>query len=363
MSEKFLMLLAAVLLAASCSKDDDNAVVPSASAEENAPIQVMMVFAPGQLGDKGYADALLYQLEQFNQESNKQAVNSVNVHYISSNYFAFTQSALHSWVTTGPEAERRLIVLTESYMDDWLNDVKDKLRPTDELLLMKVNEDDVKDAQSLLFNSQSSMSNHVHGLNISAAYSIRRFCRYMDDAIPKAKAEGVTLKREYIAQCRLFSDNAMNYRDSVNETMHEMLGETSMLLTIPLVPDEGNKNEAIDGQAVVNQDAYKVATLWQDTYQKQGYGFVIVDLGSGNSGWDIWLLGHWSENYFAYIKTLMIDTNYSDVIQRYSVIRAWDKAFMEWVTEWAKQPVGTMSASITHYGKDYCKDNLPVEDN
>ncbi len=356
MELKTIVLLSAVLLAASCSKDDDNVSSVDPAESREAPVQVMMVFAPGQLGDKGYADAMLHQLELFNQESNNTG-SSVDVHFISSNYYDFTKSAIRTWIQTSSEVERRLIVLTEFYMAEWLEDVKSDLRPTDELLLMKANEDDVKSAAASL-----ALNNRVHGLNISAAYSVRRFCTYMDNTIPVAEAEGVNLKRDTIAQCRMYSNKLLNYRDSVTETMHEVLGETSELVNIPIVADEGYKIEAIDGQALVNQEAYKVATYWQDTYQKRGFGFVIVDLGAGNSGWDIWLLGHWSEDYFAHIKTLMIDTNYSDVIQRYSVIRAWDKAFMEWATDWTKQPVGAMPASVTRYGKDYCKDNLPVED-
>lgn len=360
--EKLATFVFLLIAAVSCSKDDDavSSVDPAESRE--APVQVMMVFAPGQLGDKGYADDMLYQLELLRQESNVVGAdpvsarnNAVNVHYISSEYLDFTQRALYNWIRAGEQAERRLIVFTESYMALWLKDVKGDLRSTDEVLIMKANDEDVKDVADAL-----GLGSRVHGLNISAAYSIRRFCRYMDEAIPLAQSLGVDLKRDVIAHCQLFTDNTMIYRDSIAETMEEVLGETSVRIGIPLVPDNNKEGETIYGKGPVNQAAYKLAAYWQDTYQKKGYGFVIVDFGSANSGWDVWLLSHWSENYFDYIKTLMIGTGYSDVISRYCVIREWGTAFMEWATDWTKKPVGAMPAATIHYGKDYCKDNLPV---
>ena len=51
-----LMTLLAALLFTGCKSDDDDKATP---AKVSQRVQVMTVFAPGQLGDMGYADRVM----------------------------------------------------------------------------------------------------------------------------------------------------------------------------------------------------------------------------------------------------------------------------------------------------------------
>ena len=172
MKTKFCLisLLAAVLLTG--CKSDDNDPTP---AQATPRVQVMTVFAPGQLGDRGYADRVMKGVSTLK----KTDTDDVEASIISADDVQTTRQMMRDWAAKatstvdGASYSRRLLVLTEPYMVDWLAEVKSQLKAADEVLLLKVSEDDVKAAAQTL-----GMGDRVHGLNISAAASVKRF----DDA-------------------------------------------------------------------------------------------------------------------------------------------------------------------------------------
>ena len=139
-----LITVLAALLLTGC-KSDDNDTTPAKPRER---VQVMTVFAPSQLGDMGYADRVMKGVSSLKNTN----ADGVDVSFIASDNVSTTRQMLRGWAGTTSSAvdgavySRRLLVLTESYMVDWLVDVKSNLKETDEVLLLKVNEDDVKTA-------------------------------------------------------------------------------------------------------------------------------------------------------------------------------------------------------------------------
>ena len=125
-----LLTAAVLLLTASCSKDDDKPQPVNPPVAAGARLQVMMVFAPGQLGDGGYADGLLQGVSALQlPEAMKSWTDTIDVHFISLYSVADTRQALKNWAATAAHPfyestyERRLLVLTEPYMTAWLADV------------------------------------------------------------------------------------------------------------------------------------------------------------------------------------------------------------------------------------------------
>ena len=180
--KRLLMMLltaAVLLLTASCSKDDDEPQPVNPPVAAGARLQVMMVFAPGQLGDGGYADGLLeYASGMEFLEIMPDAEDSIDVQFISLYSVNDTRQALKEWAAavTHPfykdaTYERRLLVLTEPYMTAWLADVKTNLRETDEVLIMKADE-----AYTQQVANTYGLGNRAHGLNYDLAPSIRLYC-------------------------------------------------------------------------------------------------------------------------------------------------------------------------------------------
>ena len=93
-----LFTAAVLLLTASCSKDDDEPQQVNPPVAAGARLQVMMVFAPGQLGDGGYADGLLeYASGMEFLEIMPDAEDSIDVQFISLYSVNDTRQALKEW--------------------------------------------------------------------------------------------------------------------------------------------------------------------------------------------------------------------------------------------------------------------------
>ena len=136
-------LLLPVLLF-SCHKGD-----PQEESFSAAPFQVTVLFAPGQLGDKGYADNVMNGLISIDDFDNHFGGDSLDVRFISPASLEEARSSLVQWVAstgnpfTKGEYERRLLVLTEPYLEKMLPDIRQQLQPTDELLFLKLEKDDI----------------------------------------------------------------------------------------------------------------------------------------------------------------------------------------------------------------------------
>ena len=204
-------LLAAVLFVGCKSDDDKSTPAPPANR-----VQVTTVFAPGQLGDMGYADRVMKGVSALRKSDN----TDVEVRVIAADKVELIRKMLADWAAStsssidGATYSRRLLVLTEPYMVAWLADVKSQLKTTDEVLLLKVNEADVEAAAQTL-----GMGNRVYGLNISAASAVKHF-----DEVRKQYCSWKSLNTDTVETgiVRLYDEGVVAYRDSISETLKKL---------------------------------------------------------------------------------------------------------------------------------------------
>jgi hypothetical protein len=344
-------LLATVLLVG-CKSDDD------APAKPAPRVQVMTVFAPGQLGDMGYADRVMKGVSTLKKNDNE----DVEVNIIASDNVADTRQRLRDWTGAkssdidGANYSRRLLVLTEPYMVDWLVEVKSLLTATDELLLLKVNKDDVQAAAQKL-----GMDGRVYGLNISVASSVKRFDDMRKGYLTKNGLPADSLPTYLM---RLYDDQVMNYRDSIAETLSTLTTEPLDSITLPIIDKAGEqysteyKVTAFEAAYHVSGICYAMAYWWIDQHpdDKAAKLFVVSDMGSANSGAEMFLV---STNENILVVMLMIDAESNTDMVRFSVIRHFDRAIADWMQLWLKQPAASMPQMEIHGGWDgYCTDDI-----
>ena len=343
------VLLLTVLLATACSKDDDNE--PQPESKQGAPYLMTVLFAPGQLGDKGYADNVMEGVNAIDDFDNQLGGDSLDVRFIAPRSLEDAQR----WVSTSANSystsgyERRLLVLTEPYMVDILSLSKDQMTPNDEVLVLKTDQGDIAQIAQ-----QFSLGNRVHGLNISAAAPARRFCQYIHRWV---KQSGVSAPQQIqIPVYRLYEDTAYPYRDGMMEAIQEEMGDKVQFVPIGLssLQEVGIFMEG-STQTMV-ESAFEAAQIAQFSAESSGCPFVLVDLGAGNAGWDYYLL---SEAYsVSRLQTLMLYAQQASRLDRFFISRDFGTALDEWVQDWMHKPVGTMESQITHDDDYYYKDNI-----
>lgn len=350
-----LALLALVWFSA-CSKDDDE---PQPSPEpvpefKGAPMNVMVVFAPGQLGDGGYADKVFSGIQMIEAFYERYLTDTIDVNFISTYSRETTRETLWSWVkkTNNPfydnDYQRRLIVLTEPFMLEWLVEIKDTLRTTDDVLMLKTSEALIDE-----YAEKTGLGDRLHGVNISAAASIKKFCTYADSTVSWMYQDtGREISREVLPMFRLYGDDEVDYQDSIYIALREAWGDETMFEVTQISSDMGEGIYAEDGIPATTV-AYTMAdnmSIYADNY---GYYFTIVDIGSAISGWNYYLFG---EEHSQYISVHLDGTD--NTLCTYYINRMFDYALMMWVIEWIKKhPIPKM---IWHGAWDeYCVDNLP----
>ena len=343
------LLFLTVLLVAACSKNDDNE--PQPEPKTNAPFLVNVLFSPGQLGDKGYADNVMEGVNALDDIDDLWGGDSLEVRFIAprnmEDAMRWMNTSATSYSTEG--YERRLLVLTEPYMVDMFNRIKDVLKPTDEVLMLKMEEDDITQIAQ-----QFSLGNRVHGLNISAAASTRKFCQYIRLWI---QSSGIhASQRIQIPVYRLYEDVIYPYRDGMMETIKQEIGDNVEFVHIGLssledigISMEGSSNTMVEA-------AFEAAQIAQFSAESSGCPFVLVDLGAGNTGWDYYLL---SQAYsISPLRTLMLDAQQATRLDRFYINRDFGSALKEWVQEWMSKPAGTMAPQVSHDEEFYYKDNI-----
>jgi hypothetical protein len=356
-----------------CSSDDDGVgALPSPETKKGVPNEVMVAFAPGQLGDRGYADHVLLgvnNLARFAEMLFDSTNVQFDIRFVSPYNMDELKESLVAWAGTADNPfvddsyQRRLLVLTEPYMVNMLDSMTKLLRPTDEVLVLKVNGDDVQQAAE-----KYGLGNRIHGLNISAARGVRRFCKLMRYMVETSANHDQYINYTSMPLYRLYDEGTMAYRDSIPETLAEEMGSETNLFIFSMSSLESSGVMSADGQTTIYQLAYQWAEAWQSAYTFFGSAFAIIDIGSGNAGWDYWLLGHndGSDTF----QTLVIDGDESPFGNRYYVNRHFGTALINWTYEWMDNPTATMPA-IRYYDRvvdnsgenpvtmDYCTDNIP----
>ena len=259
----------------------------------------------------------------------------------------------------GATYNRRLLVLTESYMVDWLAENKSNLKSTDEVLLLKVNEDDVQAAAQKL-----GLGDRVYGLNISAASAVERFNKVREQYCEWNALDPDSVPIEMM---RLYDQGVVNYRDGISEKLHTLFPkfQDSDIFTIIDQPGEQYSNRyevtAFEAAYHVCGICYAVAIQRADSLpSERAYKtFVISDLGSANNGADLFLV---STNQRIGVIMLMLDAESNTDMVRFAVIRHFDRALANWAQSWLQQSAASMPR-MTMYGDGdgYCTDDIDAD--
>lgn len=372
-SKFFFWLLFAAAIVTGCSKDDDDNGTPSRETAAGATMSVTVVFAPGQLGDMGFADNVLegvYRLKVLDRQSQP---DTLDVEFLAGADLDAAKEMVEDWFGsvyndfTAKLYERRLLVLTEPFMVDWVEPFKTQFTEWDEVLVMKMNQDDVAKAASRL-----GLGNRLHGINISAASSVRRYCQFIRQTIQEAEenhqlsvdkgdsdddSDYKPLNCNEMFLFRLYDSEKVAYRDSVYEVLNEELGEETEIVHYSVATTVGDGIFSGEEQNSILLEAYKYGQFMSDLYNEERSCFHFADLGSAAQGMGYYFMG---KNYG--INVLTLDTQLTN---QWWVRRDFGRAFYNWTVQWMRSDaIGTMPA-IQEFGgwnSNYVTDNIELDD-
>lgn len=332
----FSLLIGSAFALTACSSDDsdDNG---TGITTQVAPMQVAVVFEPGQLGDQGYADRILRGLTQIKQDEEAAAKSELDVKYFSLDDATNTQKAISQWVqqrnnpyVLQASYERRLLVLTKATQLEWLNGLN--LNENDEVLLLNTDKEAI---------ASSSLGNRIHILNISAAAAAKKYFEGVDEM---ERQEAVPVVED-LGLIRL--NDKQVYADSISEAFKEHYADKREFQTIYF-------DEERDMDSNMTTASYRFAKLFSD-YEMMGFYFTIIDLGSANMGYDYYLFNNEKD----YARTLVLDAEINRVLPRFAICRKFDEAMINWVNRWKTTNVGGMPQVEWHGAWDgYVDDDI-----
>lgn len=367
----FLMLLVASI-ATSCSKDDDDNGTPGQETATGATMSVTVVFAPGQLGDMGFADNVLEGVYRLKVLDHQAQPDTIDVNYLAGADLDAAKEMVEDWfdngynIYTAKPFERRLLVLTEPFMVDWLEPLKERFLDIDEVLVLKMNKDDVDKAATRL-----GLAARLHGLNISAASSARRYCQYIWQTIQEAEEEHEAeiesgkasdddpdykpLNCDNMCYFRLYEPDKVALRDSVYEVLKEELGGRTEIVFNFMVTTVGDGIYTGEEQNSILQEAYKYGQLLSDLYTEERSRFHFADLGSAAQGLGYYFMGRQSD-----VDVLSLDTQ---LASQWWVRRDFGTALFNWTAQWMRSDaIATMPAAEEFGGwnSNYVTDNIQL---
>lgn len=367
----FLMLLVAAI-ATGCSKDDDDNGTPGQETATGATMSVTVVFAPGQLGDMGFADNVLEGVYRLKVLDHQAQPDTIDVNYLAGADLDAAKEMMEDWfdngynIYTAKPFERRLLVLTEPFMVDWLEPLKERFLDIDEVLVLKMNKDDVDKAATRL-----GLAARLHGLNISAASSARRYCQYIRQTIEEAEEEHQAeiesgeasdddpdykpLNCDNMCYFRLYEPDKVALRDSVYEVLKEELGGRTEIVFNFMATTVGDGIYTGEEQNSILQEAYKYGQLLSDLYAEERSRFHFADLGSAAQGLGFYFMGRQSD-----VDVLSLDTQ---LASQWWVRRDFGTALFNWTAQWMRSDaIATMPASQVFGGwnSNYVTDNIQL---
>lgn len=342
---KTLHIVVLFILAWSCSRKALQPEQPAAE-EGGAPIEVMALFAPGQLGDNGYADAVMSGLYSLKRQGTLPDTDSLDVRFISADTYRETYDQLAAWLGNstnpfyGKPYKRRLAVITEPYMLEWFNELYVQFKDSDEILVLKVNEDDVRVAAA-----DFVLGERIHGLNISAAGSAQAFCNYIKAVRPEEQT---------LPFFRLYSEEIVSYRDSLYEVFSRELGGKDAIYVTPLSTEASEGIFSSTYETTALESAFQWANMMQRAYNYRVNSFAAVDLGAANAGWDYFLMDAPPETF----TSILLDARPMSLASRFIITRDFGKALSGWCVRWAR---GDRMPEMEVHGNwdGYCEDNIP----
>lgn len=369
----FLMLLVAAI-ATGCSKDDDDNGTPGQETATGATMSVTVVFAPGQLGDMGFADNVLEGVYRLKVLDHQAQPDTIDVNYLAGADLDAAKEMVEDWfddaynIYTAKPFERRLLVLTEPFMVDWMEPLKERFLDIDEVLVLKMNQDDVDKAAARL-----GLGSRLHGLNISAASSARRYCQYIRETIEEAEENHQAeiesgeaseddpdykpLNCDNMCYFRLYEPDKVALRDSVYEVLKEELGGRTEIVFNFMATTVGDGIYTGEEQNSILQEAYKYGQLLSDLYTEERSRFHFADLGSAAQGLGYYFMGRQSD-----VDVLSLDTQ---LASQWWVRRDFGTALFNWTAQWMRsEALGTMPASQEFGGwnSNYVTDNIQLLD-
>lgn len=369
----FLMLLVAAI-ATGCSKDDDDNGTPGQETATGATMSVTVVFAPGQLGDMGFADNVLEGVYRLKVLDHQAQPDTIDVNYLAGADLDAAKEMVEDWfddaynIYTAKPFERRLLVLTEPFMVDWMEPLKERFLDIDEVLVLKMNKDDVDKAATRL-----GLGSRLHGLNISAASSARRYCQYIRETIEEAEENHQAeieageasdddpdykpLNCDNMCYFRLYEPDKVALRDSVYEVLKEELGGRTEIVFNFMATTVGDGIYTGEEQNSILQEAYKYGQLLSDLYTEERSRFHFADLGSAAQGLGFYFMGRQSD-----VDVLSLDTQ---LASQWWVRRDFGTALYRWAARWMRaDALGTMPASQEFGGwnSNYVTDNIQLLD-
>lgn len=367
----FLMLLVAAI-ATGCSKDDDDNGTPGQETATGATMSVTVVFAPGQLGDMGFADNVLEGVYRLKVLDHQAQPDTIDVNYLAGADLDAAKEMVEDWfdngynIYTAKPFERRLLVLTEPFMVDWMEPLKERFLDIDEVLVLKMNKDDVDKAATRL-----GLGSRLHGLNISAASSARRYCQYIRQTIEEAEENHQAeiesgeasdddpdykpLNCDNMCYFRLYEPDKVALRDSVYEVLKEELGGRTEIVFNFMVTTVGDGIYTGEEQNSILQEAYKYGQLLSDLYTEERSRFHFADLGSAAQGLGFYFMGRQSD-----VDVLSLDTQLAN---QWWVRRDFGTALFNWTAQWMRSDaIATMPASQVFGGwnSNYVTDNIQL---
>lgn len=367
----FLMLLVAAI-ATGCSKDDDDNGTPARETATGATMSVTVVFAPGQLGDMGFADNVLEGVYRLKVLDHQAQPDTIDVNYLAGADLDAAKEMVEDWfddaynIYTAKPFERRLLVLTEPFMVDWMEPLKERFLDIDEVLVLKMNKDDVDKAATRL-----GLGSRLHGLNISAASSARRYCQYIRQTIQEAEEEHEAeiesgeasdddpdykpLNCDNMCYFRLYEPDKVALRDSVYEVLKEELGGRTEIVFNFMATTVGDGIYTGKEQNSILQEAYKYGQLLSDLYTEERSRFHFADLGSAAQGLGYYFMGRQSD-----VDVLSLDTQ---LASQWWVRRDFGTALFNWTAQWMRSDaIATMPASQVFGGwnSNYVTDNIQL---
>ena len=367
----FLMLLVAAI-ATGCSKDDDDNGTPGQETATGATMSVTVVFAPGQLGDMGFADNVLEGVYRLKVLDHQAQPDTIDVNYLAGADLDAAKEMVEDWfddaynIYTAKPYERRLLVLTEPFMVDWMEPLKERFLDIDEVLVLKMNKDDVDKAATRL-----GLGSRLHGLNISAASSARRYCQYIRETIQEAEEEHEAeiesgeasdddpdykpLNCDNMCYFRLYEPDKVALRDSVYEVLKEELGGRTEIVFNFMATTVGDGIYTGEEQNSILQEAYKYGQLLSDLYTEERSRFHFADLGSAAQGLGYYFMGRQSD-----VDVLSNDTQ---LASQWWVRRDFGTALFNWTAQWMRSDaIATMPASQVFGGwnSNYVTDNIQL---
>ena len=367
----FLMLLVAAI-ATGCSKDDDDNGTPGQETATGATMSVTVVFAPGQLGDMGFADNVLEGVYRLKVLDHQAQPDTIDVNYLAGADLDAAKEMVEDWfddaynIYTAKPYERRLLVLTEPFMVDWMEPLKERFLDSDEVLVLKMNQDDVAKAAARL-----GLGSRLHGLNISAASSARRYCQYIRETIEEAEENHQAeiesgeasdddpdykpLNCDNMCYFRLYEPDKVALRDSVYEVLKEELGGRTEIVFNFMATTVGDGIYTGEEQNSILQEAYKYGQLLSDLYTEERSRFHFADLGSAAQGLGYYFMGRQSD-----VDVLSLDTQ---LASQWWVRRDFGTALFNWTAQWMRSDaIATMPASQVFGGwnSNYVTDNIQL---